>query len=195
LKLYAAKKGSQDRYQPVPESQLYLFDRSGYDEEKEAMKKKAIRPFVDGQYIDGTIPWQADETIPRLENYLEFDFSPIAIWEALLLLKVTSLYLPHFWHAASGRGLLVVDDSSLVEACTGRYTHGVNYKSLLGNQRMLLPMVEVKSSCLAYASYCYWNDWEGLSCVTFEVTNKEGEICYNQIDEKILIEYNCRVMF
>lgn len=203
MKLYAAKINSETQYYPV--SRVVLNGFESYKEflewfgspfkENEVVKKRLIRPFTDGQYIEGTVPWEASKTVPKLENYLELEYTPIAIWEALLLIEVTPLYLPHFWHAGGRRGMLVVDDNSLVKACTGRYTHGVNYKSLLGNQRMLLPMVEVKSSCLAYASYCYWNDWKGLSCVTFEVTNKERKICFNQIDEKILIEYNCRVMF
>lgn len=203
MKLYAVRLNCKNQYYPVSEKVLNRFKNyeqflDWFRDENKFVKKMLIQPFTDGHYIEGTIPWEASETVPRLEKYLVYDFTPIAIWEALLLLEVTHLYLPHFWHAGVGRGMLVVDDITLVEACTNSdFVRGdvVDYSKLLGNTGMLLPIVEIKSSSLAYASYCYWNDWTGLSCVTHEITKIGSEVIYHKIDERVLIEYNCRVRF
>ena len=188
-KLYATGLNSTDIYEPVEESELrrrprFIWTKINYELTKknnlklesvfddsqnvQIKTRPVIPPYREGQFIVDTIPYSASETVPPLNQYIELDFTPIAIWEAVLLMKATRLYLPHRWHGSYNRGLLVYDDTSLMMACDPRNTvYGykgndrIDCQGLLGDYR-IPPCVEVISKNRAIVNYCYWNSWVGL---------------------------------
>ena len=228
-KLYATGLNSNDIYEPVKESELRRRPRFTWSKKNIELSKKkylkledvfddnqdsqthtrpVIPPYREGQFIVDTIPYSASETVPPLNLYIELDFTPIAIWEAAILLKASRLYLPHRWHGSYNRGLLVYDDTSLMTACNGRvfidtsvkgYTWTgdsgpIDYQGFLGDNR-IPPSVEVISENKAIVNYCYWNNWEGLVRITLEATRSGMSIELSDIEREVLVEYKIGLRF
>ena len=226
-KLYATGLNSNDIYEPVKESELRRRPRftwfKRYDELSMINQKlesilddspnvhsntrSVIPPFREGQFIVDTIPYSASETVPPLNQYIELDFTPVAIWDAVLLLKATKLYLPHRWHGCYNRGLLVYDDTSLMAACDLRvfmdgvkaYTRTgnsspIDYQGFLGDNR-IPPKVDALSENKAIVKYCYWNNWEGLVRITLEAIRSGRSIELSDIDRKVMLEYHIGIRF
>lgn len=228
MKLYASGLDSTDRYYPVPEELMDRLterprfvwirqqDRESSVEHIDEPKPKVpeITPFREGQFIEDTIPRKAAETVPDLENYLELDFLPIAIWEAVILLRASRLYLPHRWHGCYNNGLLVVNEKSLRTACESvnsldaRSARGCYIPSsgsreslklpdeLYDNLR-LAPEVKLVSKEEAIVRYCYWNNWIGLTQVTVGVVRNNAGILLIESDicKEVIFEYHSVIRY
>ena len=177
MKLYACIRDSSNQYVPYP------INTDG--------SKEPLIAFKDGQFVDNTIPRRASDTVPPLVNYLELDFSRIAIWEAILLLKATPLYLQHRWHGCYLNGLLVVDKVSYYMACL---SYGIESNPWVNDCR-LLPSVEMISDSEALVNYCYWNDWKGLSRMTVKVIRNGKGISIENNKREVLIEYHSIIKY
>lgn len=165
LKLYARKIGTKSRYNPG---------------------EKDLTPFVEGQYIHNTIPSHASNTVPSVAEYLKLPFTPVAIWEAVMLVVASRLYLKHRGHGCYNNGMMVVDNVSLWMASL---SVGVDCKSLINDSR-IPPTIDIISDQEAIVRYCYWNDWSGLIRLTIVVSRKEKGIACNITGKEVIIEYH-----
>ena len=187
MKMYACATDSLDEYDPaVPEVRTRWFD---------AAKRKATPspvPFRDGQVIVGTIPYSASKTVPPLEKYLDIDFTPEAIWEAMLLVVEACSYLPHRWHGSYARGVLVVDVESLAECCEGKVDRAI-WSPFLEDSR-LIPSVTMLSENEARIHYCRWGEWSGLYCIDILAARDGRSLAFGAPEQHALIEYDCGIV-
>lgn len=174
MKLYARKVGTKDRYLPL--------DRNSPG----GSSMPTIKPFREGQFIHNTIPNKASLTVPPLLNYLEFHFTPMAIWEAVLLTETSRLYLQHLWHGCYNNGMLIVDNTSLILACS---PFKVDYKSLIDDDR-IQPSVDVLSDSEALIRYCFWNEWGGLRRVNLKLIREERGVVKEDLGAETILEYH-----
>ena len=203
MKLYAYVMDSTDEYCPGPEGihqdpedRFRRFDWSRLLLNKKKDEEETVPPpipFKDGQVIVGTISYEAGETVPPLENYLDIDFTPEAVWEAVLLVIEAGSYLPHRWHGGYSRGLLVVDRQSLIRVCHERLDKSV-WEPFLTDER-IVPSVKMLSAEEAAVQYCHWSDWGGLSIKSIKVTRVGRSLEFKREKWETLIEYDCGLRF
>ena len=194
MKLYARKIGTKDRYLPVfpeamkniEEDSLWELFMSKYYGDKKRTRKPGINRFREGQFIHNTIPYEASQTVPPVLDYLDFQFTPRAIWEAVLLTEASRLYLEHKWHGCYNNGMLVVDNTSLSLACS---PFKVNYKPFINDDR-LQPSVDVLSDSEAIVRYCYWNEWGGLRRVSLKLIRKRRGFAKEDLGTETILEYH-----
>lgn len=203
MKLYAYKMDSLDKYTPGkfgvhldPDDHILFRNLwRNLDGKKDDEKEKIADPvpFKDGQVIQGTISYAAFKTVPPLNEYLDIEFDEITIWEAMLLLEEASNYLPHRWHGGYASGRLIVDGSSLVQACNGHLSKA-EWEPFLNDAR-LTPKVEILSGEAATVRYCRWGDWSGLTCTTLKATRQGRTLSFEEAGSERLIEYDCGIRF
>ncbi len=166
MRLYARAIGSKDRYEPV----LTL--------------RGNMMPFKEGQYIQDVI-WTG-ASVPPILDYLEFPFTPLAIWEAVLLAEASKLYLRHTWHGCYCNGMLVVDTVSLHMACD---PYGIDCAAYVDDDR-IPPSVEMISDDEAVVRYCYWNEWKGLTRVSLKIVRKGDGCVKEDLGTETIFEYH-----
>ncbi len=194
MKLYARKIGTRDRYLPVSAENMKFFSgkiiwrklEGLVNGEKAEESRPLIKPFKEGQFIHNTIPYEASKTVPPVLNYLEFQFTPGAIWEAVLLTEASRLYLKHVWHGCYNNGMLVVDNTSLTLACS---LFKVDYKPFIDDER-IQPSVEMLSDSEAIVRYCFWNEWGGLRRVSLKLIRKRKGIQKEDLGTETLLKYD-----
>ncbi len=194
MKLYASKIGSKDRYLPVSAEDMKHFNGKVIWRKIEGLfpngqnveTRPAIKAFREGQFIHNTIPIEASRTVPPILNYLEFPFTPGAVWEAVLLTEASRLYLRHVWHGCYNNGMLVVDNTSLTLACS---PFDVDYKDFIDDKR-ILPSVEMLSDSESLVNYCYWNEWGGLRRVSLKMIRKRKGYVKEALGTEIILEYH-----
>ena len=194
MKLYASKIGSTDRYLPVSAEDMKHFNgkviwrkmEGLFPNGKNVETRPAIKAFREGQFIHNTIPHEASKTVPPVLNYLEFPFTPGAIWEAVLLTEASRLYLQHLWHGCYNNGMLVVDNTSLNLACS---PFKVEYKFLIDDDR-IPPSVELLSDSEALVRYCFWNEWGGLRRVGLKLIRKKRGAVKEDLGTETILEYH-----
>jgi hypothetical protein len=194
MKLYASKIGSTDRYLPVSAEDMKHFNgkviwrklEGLFPNGKNVETRPAIKAFKEGQFIHNTIPHEASRTVPPVLDYLEFPFTPGAVWEAVLLTEASRLYLKHVWHGCYNNGMLVVDNVSLRIACDSCKVDG---KAFINDDR-IPPSVEMLSDKEAIVRYCYWNEWHGLQRASVKVVRKRKGYVKEHLGTETLIEYH-----
>lgn len=196
MKLYARAVRPTGRYMPVPLNEMD--DQNGHinlqqiDKWDEVIcKDKEIIPFIEGQFIHNTIPFWASETVPSVADYLEMNITPKAVWEAVMLIKASPLYLQHKWEGCYNSGMLVVDIVSLWMACL---SVNINCEPMTDDNR-IHPSVEIISDSEAIVKYCYWNQWLGLMRKTVKVSNKGKGITLEDLDQECILEYHCKIKY
>lgn len=192
MKLYAYRMDSMDVYDPgSPGVHRNPKDRfSGLFSKEKAPEPI---PFRDGQVVTGTISYAASDTVPSIENYLDIDFTPQAIWEALLLIEEADNYLLHCWHGGYANGRLIVDRLSLIQSCHGHLSNKEYEPVLFGNR--LMPGVCMQSDDEALIHYCRWGDWSGLNYITIKAIRNGRTLSFERMDTECLIEYDCGIRF
>lgn len=193
MKLYARALKTTSRYMPVDKEEMDSpsgsinwghIDLWGNSPDE----KKEVIPFVEGQYIHNTIPSWASDTVPSVANYLELQFTPKAIWEAVMLVEASTLYLDHRWHGCYNNGMLVVDNVSLLIACLSA---GIDCGPLVDDNR-LQPSVDIISDTEATVRYCYWNQWIGVVRNSYKVIRKEKGIALEDLGQDFILKYHSR---
>lgn len=199
MKLYAYKQDSRDKYIPGkrgvhlnPEHDVYDFE-CRYHWYQFKRKIKAPVPFRDGQVIEGTVSSAAFDTVPALDKYLVMDFTPEAIWEAVLLIKEARNYLAHRWHGSYSNGRLIVDSTSLIQSCTGKLEEEAIDTWL--RYEHLYPSVKIIDDNHAVVNYCRWGDWRGLTNTTIDVVRSGKSICFEKEVITDLVKYDCGIRF
>ena len=203
MKLYAYLTDSTDDYRPGPvgvhqdpdnmlRGLLWSRGLSGKGKVGEYKEPEPV-PFKDGQVINGTISLAASKTVPPLEDYLDIDFTPEAVWEAMLLVEESGSYLPHRWHGGYSNGRLIVDQNALMHSCLYRLKRAV-WEPFLRDAR-LIPSVEMVSDKEAMVHYCRWNDWSGLSSMNIRATRVNRSLRFDREEPVKLINYDCGLRF
>ena len=206
--LYPFRTGSTDVYDPgepnrdIEHKAFFDIDRY-YDKaqkgDEEAKKTLELIhnpiPFRDGQVVRSSILWCADESIPQLKDYLDIDFTPESIWESLLLLVLSSNYLPHRWHGCYANGVIVLYYISLRKASEYSFSHGgIDWKPFKSDDR-LLPSVKMIDESQATVNVCRWNSWRGLDRLTYNAFREGRTIRFEREDPDNIIKYNCGIHF
>lgn len=196
---YVRKRDAQEKYDPpyrelqdIILARIASKDKPQPEEEIRLDNEYRNPPaYKDDQYIEGTISHYASKTIPSIQDYVSCDFTPIAIWESLLLFEEAIRYLPHVWHGGYARGRLVVNSETLTQCAA---VAGREYVKFLDDKR-IKPSIEILDESTARVQYCYWNNWRGLTLITTEAIREDKSIRFEDIEEQNLIEYDCGIMF
>ena len=198
-RFYVRKRDAQEKYDPP---YLDLFDtflgryyskKKVSSEEEERMLNEYRNPLAyrDDQYIEGTISHYAAKTVPRIQDYISCEFTPVAIWESLLLFEEASRYLPHVWHGGYARGRLVVNSEILTQCAASA---GREYVKYLNDSR-IKPSIEIVDETTAQVQYCYWSNWRGLTLITTKAIRERENVSFEDVGEERLIEYDCGIRF
>jgi len=176
MRLYVYEQDSTDKYNPGPSGE----------------KPKPI-PFKDGQVISGLISYEAFETVPPIEDYLDIDFTQESIWEAVLLIRESCNYLKHGWHGGYNNGRLVVDVSSLIQVATDKLVES-SLERWIKDER-IAPKVDMLDDNHAKVAYCHWSDWRGLDYIVLLVTRDGRSLKFKEISKETLEKYDCGIIF
>lgn len=208
VEMYPFRTGSTDEYDPEGlnmkmenkslKSRLLHFFKVKRDDEENKQNIEQISkpvPFRDGQIIPYSLLLNRIGTIPKLKDYLEIDFTPESVWESLLLLELSSNYLPHGWHGGYANGSIIANEQDLIDECEGmRNLKETAWRPFLTDER-LIPSVTMAGAFEASINVCRWNDWRGLDQLTFHAY-REGHTIRFECDEPVnLIKYDCGVCF
>lgn len=203
--LYPFRKGAKSEYDPGEiHRDIESFNKIGifFDAKKgdpEAIRileerEKPVLPFADGQYVNGCLSLEAQKTVPVLKDYLDVDFTPMSIWQSMLLLEEASNYLPNGWHGGYFNGTIILD-----EAC---FKHEIRYCRLERSQwepfqtdDRLIPSVTMLSVTEALITFCRWNDWSGLTYKTYHAFRDGRTIRFDSQEPENLIKYDCGIRF
>ena len=196
--LYPFRTGSTDEYEPGAMHRDMDLDsfwiwRGWANHDPEAQKLKAeldnFVPFKDGQYASGCYSYESSETIPKLQDYLDVDFTPETVWEALLLTKEANSYLSQGYHTSYKVGKLIVDNKSLTDVCQNNNKFKTdNWKQLLNDER-IIPKVTMTCDYIALVYYCRWNDDDGLIRFCLRASHNRRTINFEEVEKEYLIQY------
>ena len=197
-RLYAFRTGSIEQYVPG-EVGVHLEPRMPEigdiysDNEPTQRRNYELAPYNDSMFIVGTISHEAEETVPPLSDYLKFEFTPEAIWEAVLLLREAEGYLPHFWHGGYAHRRFVVDDYSLAFNSIRRVDKDL-WTQFLSDSR-IAPSVTLLSASSAQVHYCMWSNWTGLYSVDLLATRVGSSLNFEVLRKEVLLPYDCGMKF
>ncbi len=128
-------------------------------------------------------------------KYLSVSDNCEGAWQAYLL-HTLWYYLPMYWHAGyNSRVMILTNDDLLGIANYFKHKSPKDYLSFDVKQFEVAPQVS-KQSDGYIVSCCIWNAWRGLFKETVKITitdNKVSEI--KNVSKKMLIKYNCRIVF
>ena len=200
-RLYVYKMDSQDVYYPGPDhhnTQNDVFE----DKDEHVLygggpgdlyEVKPPIPFRDGQVIEDTISFPAFETVPSISEYLDVDFTPETIWEALLLVVEATSYLPHRWHGGYENGNIIVDSLSLIQSCRGCLADSMI--EFLLNVKNYYPEIKILDNHRALVIYCRWSDHFGLSRITQMARFDGRRIWFEEQSAVVVAEYDDGLIF
>lgn len=205
--LYPFRTGSTDEYDPGIhnrdiEEKIYLEILHTIDEARKGdaqaaqivEQRRHPTPFRDGQIIRCSIMLGADDSVPKLQDYLDIDFTPESVWQSLLLLELSRNYLPHGWHGAYANGTIILEPDDLrheVRYC--RFGRS-QWEPFLSDDR-LIPSVTMLSDTEALITLCRWGNWSGLSYITYHAIREGRNIRFDRQTPVNLIKYNCGFRF
>lgn len=201
MKLYAYHIDSANSYNPG-EGHIYALEDVWWDEESQQYYKgnhPNIRtfsppiPFKDGQVIDKTVSSAAFDTVPPLADYLEMDFTPESIWEALLLLVEARSYLRHRGHGKYNNASLILDSVSLTEVCSGKLDPTMI--EFLNTVKNYEPEVRILDDKRALVSYSRWSDHDGLSRIVQMARYDGKRIRFEEQSVQKLVDYDGGVIY
>ena len=150
-------------------------------------------PFRDGQIIRCSLMMGADKSVPKLHDYLDIDFTPQSVWQSLLLLELSSNYLPHGWHGGYANGTIILDPDDLKRVIPNRIEHS-QWQPFLTDDR-LIPSVTMLSDTEARITVCRWGSWSGLNYMTYHAFRDGRTIRFDRQDPVNLIKYDCGIRF
>lgn len=157
--------------------------------------------FHEGQYIVGMVsPATANELIPSIFDYIEYEFNKQSVWE-LFLLNISDMYMPKFWHACYGDNIYIFERADLANLVSRGIMHwdstrreSVDITSSVASylvDEALLPEITILSETEAHIRYTYWNNWRGLCRRVEKIAKENGTTTFTQISDDILVEYDC----
>ena len=151
-------------------------------------------PFRDGQIIRCSIMMGADKSVPKLQDYLDIDFTLESVWQSLLLLELSSNYLPHGWHGGYANGTIILEPNDLKHEVRYCRLERSQWEPFLSDDR-LIPSVTMLGDSIALITFCRWGDWSGLSYYTYHAYREGRTIRFDHQEPENLIKYDCGIRF
>lgn len=147
--------------------------------------------------IGGVISEKIYRKLPDYRDYITFDFNERAVWQLFLLAVIESIF-PYYWHGAYLQRTYFLDKQSMIDFKT-EMDDGVPRPKLTDYQYLMdtYPTINIIDKTQAEVKVVFWNDWQGLVLNTYIATNTNGKVDF-KIDKsasKVLIEYDCQVVF
>ena len=205
--LYPFRTGSKDEYDPGIHNRdiehksfldiIHLFERAKKGDAEAAQiieQREHPTPFRDGQFIRCSIMMGADDSVPKLKDYLDIDFTPESVWQSLLLLELSSNYLPHGWHGGYANGTIILEPDDLKKEIRYCRLERSQWEPFLTDDR-LIPSVTMLSDAEALITFCRWGDWSGLGYMTYHAFRDGRTIRFDRQDPVNLIKYDCGIRF
>lgn len=159
-------------------------------------KEKTLLPYDDSLKITGRI-YISSMMIPEIWDRVKVPFSPMGIWQALLLYR-TPILLPKFWHMNYGKRDFVFSRQDLFDIFSAKYyrlesTEGKKLKDICFGED-ILPKVLINGGN-ARVEYLYWNNWSGL-CRSITYVTKHGDgVLFGDEEKEVLLEYDCGIRY
>jgi len=204
--LYPFRTGSTWEYDPGIHNRdienknfldfLEYWDKARHGDKKAARiieQRENPKPFHDGQIIRCSIMMGADDAVPKMEYYLDVDFTPESVWQTLLLLVLSENYLPHGWHGGYANGTIILDPDDLKRVIPSRIERS-QWQPFLTDDR-LIPSVTMLSDTEALITVCRWGGWSGLNYMTYHAFYDDRSIRFSRQDPVNLIKYDCGIRF
>ena len=203
---YCHTEGAYEHYYPtdveeVEENQYgSLFGM--FKKERQTVKKKVHIPYDDSLLIHGRIGFGEADDVPPILPYFYVPFTEEGIMQAWLLDNITD-FMPRGWHMNYNTVYYVFDTERIEkmfpvydeETCGsfGRRSK-VRDEVLALNLETLLPSVKITGD-KAILEYAYWNDWRGMVKSTVEVVKDGDSVKFSKPENKVLVAYDCGIMF
>lgn len=149
-------------------------------------------------YLRGVVPYRVAERIPAVFDFIEYEWSEQAVWEAFLL-HICWQYMPLGWHGGYSRADYIFDRSDLETLLSGgllSLLKGTREKvAAYLDDESILPQVKLLSDREAEVQICYWNSWRGLTRESVLVRKEEGATTFQDINHETLVSYEIPLMF
>ena len=157
--------------------------------------------FHEGQYIVGEVtPITANEQIPPIFDYIEYDFNKQSVWELFLLSK-SYIFLPLYWHAAYAEATYIFERADLEQVVSTKIMHwdmssrtkiDITHKvAAYLDDETILPEITIISENEAHIRCTYWNHWFGLFRTNTRIIKENTTTTFTHLSTENLVEYDC----
>lgn len=157
--------------------------------------------FHEGQYIVGEVtPITANEQIPPIFDYIEYDFNKHSVWELFLLSK-SYIFLPLYWHAAYAEATYIFERADLEQVVSTKIMHwdmssrtkiDITHKvAAYLDDETILPEITIVSENEAHIRCTYWSHWFGLFRTNTRIIKENITTTITLLSTENLVEYDC----
>jgi hypothetical protein len=133
-------------------------------------------------------------------EHIQVPLTKEGVWQAFMLYELWRM-LPLGWHYNYAKEIYYLrqEDMEKIKKSVWRLTEQQGELMDMLNEkksRLLLPRVEIdEAHNRAAIYYTFWNDWKGLVAAKLPIVYEQGSIRWGERKERVLVPYNCGIMF